>query len=83
MFPYLIQGSNIVVVIKNKPHTISKTHITYQKVVDAIKAGDWEKVRDIIDPKLAVINYGSGNVAIQGDKLYWKNEEMHVLLSPA
>lgn len=76
-FPFIIQGSNVTVVIDNKPHTIAKTHITYQKVVDAIKAGDWEKVRDIIDPKLAVINYGSGNVAIQGDKLFWKNEEMH------
>ena len=76
-FPFIVQGSNVTVVIDNKPHTIAKTHITYQKVVDAIKASDWDKVRDIIDPKMAVINYGSGNVAIQGDKLFWKNEEMH------
>jgi len=77
MFPYLIQGSNVVVVIKNKPHTISKTHITYQKVVDAIKANDWQTVEDIIDPKKVVINFGQGNVAIQGEKLFWKGTEMH------
>ena len=76
-FPYLIQGSNLVVVIKNKPHTISKTHITYQKVVDAIKAGDWQTVEDTIDPKKVVINFGQGNVAIQGEKLFWKGTEMH------
>jgi len=76
-FPYLIQGNNVVVVIKNKPHTISKTHITYQKVVDAIKANDWQLVEDIIDPKKVVLNYGNGNVAIQGEKLFWKGKEMH------
>jgi len=76
-FPFIIQGNNIVVVIKNKPHTISKTHITYQKVVDAIKAGDWQTVEDTIDPKKVVINFGQGNVAIQGEKLFWKGTEMH------
>ena len=50
-FPFLIQGNNLVVVIDNKPHTINKTHISYQKVVDAIKAGEWETVREVIDPK--------------------------------
>lgn len=77
MFPYLIQGSNVVIVIDNKPHTISKTHITYKKVVDAIKAGDWEAVRNTIDPKKVVLEYGNGNISVQGDKLFWKNEEMH------
>jgi len=72
MFPFLIQGSNVVVVIDNTPHTISKTHITYQKVVDAIKAGDWDAVRDTINPKKVVLNYGAGNIAVQGEKLFWK-----------
>lgn len=77
MFPFMIQGSNVVVVIDNTPHTISKTHITYQKVVDAIKAGDWETVRDTINPKKVVLNYGAGNVEVQGEKLFWKGNEMH------
>ena len=80
-YPFLVQGNNIVVVIDNKPHTISKTHITYQKVLDAIKAGDWETVKDTIDPKKVVINYGKGNVEVQGDKLFWKGKEFHNALS--
>ncbi len=80
-YPFLIQGNNIVVVIDNKPHTINKTHITYQRVVDAIKAGDWATVKDVIEPKKVVLDYGQGNVAVQGDKLFWKGEEMHNALS--
>lgn len=80
-YPYLIQGSNITVVIGNKPHTISKTHITYQKVLDAIKASDWELVKDTIEPKKVVLNYGKGNVSVQGETLYWKGEVLNTGLA--
>lgn len=76
-YPFLIQGNNIVVVIGNKSHTISKTHITYNKVLEAIKAGDWDLVKDTIEPKKVVLNYGKGNVSIQGETLYWKGKELH------
>lgn len=80
-YPYMIQGSNIVVVIDNKPHTISKTHITYGKVLAAIKANDWDTVKDVIDPKQVVLEYGQGNVSVQGEKLMWKGVELHNSLS--
>jgi hypothetical protein len=80
-YPFIIQGNNVVVVIGNKSHTISKTHITYQKVVDAIKAGDWDTVKDVIEPKKVVLNYGAGNVSIQGETLFWKGEELHTTLA--
>jgi hypothetical protein len=80
-YPFLIQGNNVVVVIDNKPHTISKTHITYQKVVDAIKASDWDLVKEAIEPKKVVLNYGQGNVSIQGETLFWKSKELHTTLA--
>ncbi len=81
MFPYMIQGTNIVVVINNQPHTISKTHVAYEKVKEAIRTGDWDVVKKIIDPEKMVLNYGQGRVAIQGDKLFWDGHEMHNALS--
>ena len=80
-YPYLIQGTNIVVVIDNKPHTISKTHITYEKVKEAIKAGKWDTIKEIIEPKKVVLNFGQGNVRIEGETFLWKGKEMHNALS--
>ena len=76
-FAYIVQGSNITIVVDNKPHTVSKTHVTYQKLVDAIKAENWEVVRDLIEPKKVVINYGQGNVSVQGETVFWKDKPMH------
>ena len=81
MFPYIVQGNNIVVVINNQPHNISKSHLSYQRVLDAIKSNDWTTVQDIIEPKKIVLNYGQGNVSIQGEKLFWKGQEMHNALT--
>ena len=80
-YPFIIQGNNVTVIIGSKPHTISKTHITYQRVVDAIKAGDWETVKNIIDPVKVVLSYGEGNVSVQGETLYWKGEQFAGVLA--
>ncbi len=73
-YPFILQGSNVTVVIDGKPHTISKTHVTYQKVVDAIKAHDWDTVKNIIDPVKVVLNYGAGNISVKGEQLFWKGQ---------
>jgi len=77
MYPYIMQGSQVTVVIGSKPHVVSKSHPMYQRVVEAIKANDWETVDSIIDPKKVVLDYGNGNISVQGDTMYWKGEEFH------
>jgi hypothetical protein len=80
-FSYLIQGKNIVIVIGSTTHTISSTHISYEKIKEAIKASDWDAVQDLVEPKKVILNYGQGNVEVQGDKLFWKGKEFHNYLA--
>lgn len=80
-YPYIIQGSNITVVINNVVHTFAKTHMFYERVKDAIKTNDWAVVDELIDPKRTVINYGAGNIEIQGETLFWKGAELHNTLT--
>ena len=75
-YPYIIQGKNIVVIIDNQPHTVTSTHMNYEKIKEAIKANDWEAVKNVIDPKKEILNYGQGHVAIQGDKVFYKEREL-------
>jgi hypothetical protein len=80
-YPYIIQGGNLVVVIGNVPHTVSKTHITYDKLVAAIKANDWDAVKDLIEPKKVVLKFAEGNVSIEGDEFLWRGQPMDNSLS--
>ena len=82
MYSYIIQGSNIVVVIDNKIHTVNKSHPTYTSVYDALKAQDWVLLKEIIEPKSAVMHYSKGNVTIDDkDIIYWKGVQFNNTLA--
>jgi hypothetical protein len=76
-YPFILQGGNLTIVIDNTPHTIHKSHLTYQTVINAIKANDWETVKESIEPKKLIVSYAKGNVTIEGDSLLWNGKELH------
>jgi hypothetical protein len=80
-YPFILQGDNVVIVIDGEPHTINKTHITYQKVVDAIKAKEWDFVKELINPVKVVVNYSQGNINIADGELFWKGQPFHNALA--
>lgn len=80
--PFLLQGKNIILVVDGKSHTVTKdTHMNYGKIVEALKASDWDALRDLIEPKKAIINFGKGYVTIDGDVVKWKGNPFHNALS--
>lgn len=76
MIPYIIQGNNIILVLDNKQHTINNTHLSYEKIRDAVKSSDWETVRKLINPEAAVLDFGQGNIEIKGQRLFWQGREL-------
>lgn len=80
-YPYLIQGDNIVTVIDNVSHTINPSHISYNKILDAIKANEWDLVKELVQTKKAVLKFAAGNVSIENDQLFWNGEPLHSSLA--
>jgi len=80
-FPYIIQGNNITVVVDNNPHTISQSHLAFTQIKEAIRAQNWDQVRELIEPKKVLINAGKGNISVKGDVVYWRGQELHNALS--
>jgi hypothetical protein len=65
-------------VVDNKSHTISRdTHVAYDKIVDALKAQDWDALRDLVEPKKAIVNFAGGHVSIKDNKIMWKGQPFH------
>lgn len=81
MYPYIKQGDNIIIVIENESHTISKTHINYDNIVKAIKANQWDSVKELVSPQEKIVNYSKGNITIQNGDFLWKGRPFHTTLS--
>lgn len=76
-YPFILQGDNVVIVIDGEPHTINKTHMTYSKVVEAIKSGLWDTVKELINPTKVLVNYSRGNLSIVDGEMFWKGKPFH------
>lgn len=80
-YPFIIQGKNIIVVIDNVSHTVTQTHIAYDKILTAIKTNEWESVKELIEPRKVVLKFAAGNVTIDGEQLFWKGALLHTALA--
>jgi hypothetical protein len=80
-YPFILQGDNVVIVIDGMPHTINKTHMTYSKVVEAIKAGEWDQVKELINPTKVLVNYSRGNVSVVDGEMFWRGQVFHNALA--
>lgn len=80
-YPYIIQGKNIILVIKNKNFTISDTHVNYSKILDAIKQDNWDIIESLTDVVETLTKFSQGNIRVKDGNIYWKGEPFHNALS--
>lgn len=81
MYPYLITGNAVVVVINNKQHTLSKGNIGFDALVDAIKEGRWEDVPALASPVTAVRKFSNGLVDVVDGQVTYAGGAIHSVLA--
>lgn len=80
--PFLIQGNNIILVIDGKSYTINKdTHISYNKILQALKEQDWDVLPDLVETRKALVKFSKEYVTIKDDDVLWKGLPFHNALS--
>jgi hypothetical protein len=80
--PFIVQGDNIILVVDNQTHNISKdTHPKFALILDALKKMDWDVVRDNLDLTKAIKEYSNGNIDIKAGILYWKGTALHNMIA--
>ena len=81
MFAYIVQGTNIILALDGASHTITTSHLGYDKIKEALKSNDVDAIRELLNPKKIVLSYAAGNVEIDGEKFLWRGKAMHNALS--
>lgn len=66
MYPYIIQGDSLTIVIDGRSSTINReTHPKFDQVLDAIRSNDWDSVPDLVDLVSVIRDYTSENEDIE------------------
>lgn len=84
MFPYILDpvSKSLTIVIDNNQHSLNAdTHPNFEKILDAIRAGDQDRVRELIDLTRAVANYSNGFLEVRDGDVYWDGKPFHNALA--
>ena len=81
MYPYLITGNAVVVVINNKQYTLSKGNIGCDALIEAIKEGRWEDVAALASPVVAVRKFSNGFVDVIDGQVTYDGQPIHSVLT--
>lgn len=79
--PFILQGKNIVVFIGGQPTTVTESHLNYDKLRDAIKAGDWAAVPELVTVRKTLSAYTYGRVSISDNDILFDGKPIHNALS--
>jgi len=75
MYPYIIQGDSLTIVIDGKQSTINReTHPNFEKVIDAIRIGEWDVVPNLVDLVANIRDYVSdnGDIEVKDGDVYFQ-----------
>ena len=81
MVPFIIQGNNIVVFSGGVPTTVDSSHLNYAKLLDALKAQDWDAIPGLLTVKKAIETFSFGDVTFDGETVMFKGKPMQNALS--
>jgi hypothetical protein len=81
MVPFIIQGNNIVVFSGGVPTTVDSSHLNYAKLLDALKAQDWDAIPGLLTVKKAIETFSFGSVTFDGETVMFKGKPMQNALS--
>lgn len=74
--PHIIGENFITVVVDGTTETLDRSHVNFQKVKEAIKAGDFSNIANLMNLKKAVVEFGEGLVAVKSGVVYYNNKEL-------
>ena len=74
--PYIIQADTVTVFVKNRPHTINRTHTHYEAVIKAIKSSDWDAIPKLVDIREVLVDYAFGKVTIENNQIKWNGKSI-------
>jgi hypothetical protein len=77
MYPYIIQGDSLLIVIDGRTSTINReTHPKFDAVLDAIRTGDWDAVPDLVDLVSVIRDYTSdnGDIEVRDGDVYFQGK---------
>jgi hypothetical protein len=80
--PFIIKtGGSITLFLKGESTSVARDHPNYDKIVDALKKGENDKIENLINVAKAVTSYSGGRVRIDNGQIFYGTLAVHNTLT--
>jgi hypothetical protein len=80
--PYVIKtNGSVTLYLKGECLTVAPDHPNYNKIIDAIKAGDFSQIESLVNVAKAVTNYTAGRISIDNGQIFYSGFAVHSTLT--
>jgi hypothetical protein len=80
--PYVIKtNGSVTLYMKNECLTVAPDHPNYTKIIDAIKASEFDKIENLVNIAKAVVQYAKGQISIQDGQIFYGTFALHNTLT--
>jgi len=80
--PYVIKtNGSVTLYLKNECLTVAPDHPNYNKIIDSIKAGDFNKIENLVNVAKAVSQYTGNRVKIENGQILYGGFVVHNTLT--
>ena len=79
---FIIKGTGpISLFIGSESLTIVQDHPNYNKIVDALKKGENDKIENLVNVVKAVVSYGKGKISVSNGQVFYAGQAVHNTLT--
>jgi hypothetical protein len=80
--PYVIKtNGSVTLYLKNECLTVATDHPNYNKIIEAIKAGEFDKIDTLVNVSKAVTQYAKGQITVQNGEVFYGTFPLHNTLT--
>ena len=80
--PYVIKtNGSVTLYLKNECLTVATDHPNYNKIIEAIKAGEFDKIDTLVNVAKAVTQYAKGQITVQNGEVFFGSFPLHNTLT--
>ena len=80
--PYVIKtNGSVTLYLKNECLTVATDHPNYNKIIEAIKAGEFDKIDTLVNVSKAVTQYAKGQITVQNGEVFYGTFALHNTLT--
>lgn len=74
---YALGENSITILHQGKPNIITSDRVNYRAIINAVKEDNKELVFELLDEAQTIISLTEGRVRIEGQKVYFDDQEIH------